>query len=305
MAHRDSKTPDLSDLNAFLAVATAGGFREAARGGRQGASTLSEAVRRLEADLGVRLLNRSTRSVTATEAGARLLERLGPALREVDAAIDVVNTFRDRPTGTLRLNVPIVAARLVLPAILPGFMAAYPDIRVEITAEDSFVDVLAKGCDAGVRYEERLEADMIAVPIGPRHQRIATAAAPAYLAARGVPDHPRDLLTHACLRGRFSSGSMPDWEFERDGEVIFVDTRGPLIVGPGGAMDLAVAAAVAGMGVVHLFEEWLDPHLRDGTLIPVLEPWWQTFTGPYLYYPGRRFVPATLRAFIDYIRTAR
>ena len=175
----ETRKPELSDLNALLAVATAGGFREAARKGRQSASTLSEAIRRLETDLGVRLLNRSTRSITPTEAGAQLLERLGPALREVDAAIDVVNTFRDRPSGTLRLNVPISVARLVLPAILPGFMAAYPDIRVEITAEDSFVDVLAQGCDAGMRYEERLEADMIAVPIGPRHQRMATAAAPA------------------------------------------------------------------------------------------------------------------------------
>jgi DNA-binding transcriptional LysR family regulator len=183
-------------------------------------------------------------------------------------------------------------------------MRADPDIRVEITAEDSFVDVLAQGCDAGMRYEERLEADMIAVPIGPRHQRMATAAAPAYLAAHGTPDHPRDLLAHACLRGRFRSGAMPDWEFERDGEVVMVETKGPLIVGPGGAMDLAVVMAIAGNGVVHLFEEWLSPHLRDGTLVPVLEPWWQTFSGPFLYYPGRRLVPATLRAFIDYIRTA-
>ncbi|WP_420382753.1 LysR substrate-binding domain-containing protein [Novosphingobium sp.] len=300
----ETRKPELSDLNALLAVATAGGFREAARKGRQSASTLSEAIRRLETDLGVRLLNRSTRSVTPTEAGAQLLERLGPALREVDAAIDVVNTFRDRPSGTLRLNVPISVARLVLPAILPGFMAAYPDIRVEITAEDSFVDVLAQGCDAGMRYEERLEADMIAVPTGPRHQRMATAAAPAYLAAHGTPEHPRDLLDHACLRGRFRSGAMPDWEFEHDGEVIFVDPKGPLIVGPGGAMDLAVAAAVAGNGIVHLFEEWLAPHLHDGTLVPVLKPWWQMFSGPYLYYPGRRLVPATLRAFIDHIRAS-
>ena len=165
-------------------------------------------VRRLEAKLGVRLLNRTTRSVVPTEAGARLLGRLGPALTEVEAALDVVNGFRDRPAGTLRLNVPVSAARLVLPAIVPPFLAAYPDIRLEVIAEESFVDVLAAGCDAGIRYGERLEQDMIAVPIGPRVQRFATAASPAYLERRGRPEHPRELLGHACLRGRFPSGAM-------------------------------------------------------------------------------------------------
>ena len=214
---------DLGDLTAFAAVARAGGFRDAARATGGSASGLSEAVRRLEAKLGVRLLNRTTRSVAPTEAGARLLDRLGPALGEVEAALDVVNGFRDRPAGTLRLNVPVVAARLVLPRIVPPFLAAYPDIRLEVIAEDSFVDVLAAGCDAGIRYDERLEQDMIAVPIGPREQRFATAASPAYLDRRGRPAHPRELLDHACLRGRFSSGAMPAWEFERDGEVVKVD----------------------------------------------------------------------------------
>ena len=159
---------DLADLNAFLAVAQARGFRDAARTAGSSASTLSEAVRRLEARLGVRLLHRTTRSVVPTEAGTRLIERLAPALSEVEAALDVVNLFRDRPAGTLKLNVPVSAARLVLPAILPGFLAAYPDIQVEIVAEDGFVDMVASGCDAGIRYDERLEQDMIAVPIGPR-----------------------------------------------------------------------------------------------------------------------------------------
>src|SRR5271168_4757634 len=196
----------LSDLTAFIAVARAGGFREAARTSGHSASSLSEAVRRLETQLGVRLFNRTTRSVVPTEAGARLLERLGPALGEVDAALDVVNGYRDRPAGTLRLNVPISAALLVLPRIVPPFLAAYPDILLEVIAEDSFVDVLATGCDAGIRYDERLEQDMIAIPIGPRKQRFATAASPDYLKRRGRPDHPRDLLKHACVRGRFPSG---------------------------------------------------------------------------------------------------
>lgn len=293
---------DLGDLNAFVAVARAKGFREGARAIDGSASGLSEAVRRLEARLGVRLLNRTTRSVVPTEAGQRLLERLAPALGEVEAAVDVVNRFRERPMGTLRLNVPVSAARLVLPTILPRFLAEYPDIRVEVVTEESFVDVLAAGCDAGIRYEERLEQDMIAVPIGPRVQRMATAAAPAYLDRRGRPKHPRDLLGHACIRGRFRSGTIPSWEFERNGKVLKINPDGPLLVAIGGGIDLAIEAAIAGTGVVHLFEEWLRPHLSEGSLEPVLETWWQRFSGPLLYYSGRRLVPAPLKAFIDFIK---
>jgi DNA-binding transcriptional LysR family regulator len=295
---------DLTDLSAFLAVARAKGFRDGARASGSSASGLSEAVRRLETELGVRLLNRTTRSVVPTEAGQRLLERLGPALNEVQAALDVVSGFRSRPAGTLRLNVPVSAARLALPAIVPPFLAAYPDIRLEVIADDNFVDVLAAGCDAGIRYDERLEQDMIAVPIGPRVQRFATAASPAYLDRHGRPQHPRDLLNHACLRGRFSSGAMTPWEFECDGEVVRVDPSGPLLVQVGAATDLAVEAAIAGTGIIYLFEDWLRPHLASGTLEPVLESWWQRFSGPFLYYPGRRLLPAPLRAFVDFIKSS-
>lgn len=293
---------NLQDLFAFHAVVQAGGFREGARASGKSASSLSDAVRRAEARLGVRLLNRTTRSVAPTEAGARLLERLVPALAEVEAALDVVNGFRERPSGTLKLNVPLSAARLVLPGILTPFLNAFPEIKVEVIVEESFVDILAAGCDAGIRYDERLEQDMIAVPIGPRTQRFATAAAPAYLNTHGRPAHPRELLGHACLRGQFSSGLMPAWEFERDGEVVRVEPTGPLKVRIGGAVDLAVDAAVQGLGVIHLFEDWLAPYLASGALEPVLEPWWQTFSGPFLYYPGRRHPPAALKAFIEFVR---
>lgn len=294
---------DLSDLNAFLAVARARGFRDAARQSETSASALSEAVRRLEARLGVRLFHRTTRSVTPTEAGARLLERLVPALGEVEAALDVVNGFRDRPAGTLRLNLPTSAARLVMPELLPDFLAAYPDIQVEIVADDSFIDVLASGCDAGVRYDERLEQDMIAIPIGPRIQCLATAASPDYLDRHGRPAHPRDLLDHACLRGRFASGALTTpWEFERDGEIVRVEPQGQLIVNVTGAIDLALDMALAGVGVIHLFEGWLRPHFRAGTLEPVLRHWWQPFSGPFLYYSGRRLVPPPLRAFVDFVK---
>jgi DNA-binding transcriptional LysR family regulator len=294
---------DLSDLNAFVAVARAKGFRDGARVHGSSASGLSEAVRRLETQLGVRLLNRTTRSVVPTEAGAHLLQRLGPALTEVEAAIDGVNGFRDSPAGLLRLNVPVSAARLVLPGIVPRFLAAYPDVRLEVITEESFVDILASGCDAGIRYEERLEQDMIAVPIGPRVQSFAAAAAPAYLDRHGRPEHPRELLGHACLRGRFPSGAMiAPWEFEREGEVVRVDPTGPLIVQGGGATELAVDIAMAGTGIIYLFEDWLRPHLESGALEPVLKPWWPRFSGPFLYYPGRRLVPAPLRAFVDFIK---
>ena len=292
---------DLADLQALVAVVRARGFRDAARATGSSASTLSEAVRRLERRLAVRLLTRTTRSITLTEAGARLLERLGPALDEVETALDVVNGFRDRPAGTLRLNVPVSASRLVLPGIVPGFLAAFPDIRLEVTAEENLVDVFAAGCDAGIRYEERLEQDMIAIPIGPRLQHAVTAASPAYLARHGRPAHPRDLLHHACLRGRFASGAMTPWEFEKDGEVLNVEVTGPLVVRIGATTDLAGDAALAGVGIIHLFEQWLQPHLDSGALEPVLQDWVRPFTGPFLYYPSRRYMPAPLRAFVDFI----
>jgi DNA-binding transcriptional LysR family regulator len=214
----------------------------------------------------------------------------------------VINGFRDRPMGTLKLNVPVIVTRLVLPRIVPAFLAAYPDIRLEVTAEDGLIDVLAAGYDAGIRYDERLEQDMIAIPIGPRTQRFATAASPPYLDRHGHPDHPRDLLAHACLAARHASGAMTIWEFERDGEIVKIDPSGPLVVRIGAAVDLAVEAAVAGTGIITLFEEWLQPYFDSGALVPVLQPWWQAFSGPFLYYPGRRYLPAPLRAFVDFVR---
>ncbi|QEI05516.1 LysR family transcriptional regulator [Pigmentiphaga aceris] len=296
---------NLEDLAAFVAVVREGGFRGAARATGTSASRLSEALRRLETQLGVRLLHRTTRNVAPTDAGARLLERLRPALSEVESALDVVNGFRDRPAGRLRLNVPVNVAHTILPRIVPPFLAAYPDICVEVIAQDRFVDLVAENCDAGIRYEERLEQDMIAVPIGPRWQRFATAAAPAYLNQRGRPAHPRDLLDHSCLRIRHASGAAPPWQFERDGETVTVDAKGPLVVEIGAAIELAVAAAVAGNGIIFLFEDWLQPYFDRGELEPVLSDWWPGFSGPFLYYSGRRHLPAPLRAFVDFANAMR
>lgn len=293
---------DFNDLAAFASVARAGGFRDAARASGVSASSLSIAVRRLEQKLGLRLLNRTTRSVAPTEAGSRLLERLTPLFGEMEAALDVLNLFRDKPSGTLRLNVPVSAAWVILPDIVTAFMKAYPDIRVEVMVEDGFVDLLSIGCDAGIRYDERLEQDMIAIPIGPRVQRFATGAASSYLDAYGRPEHPRELLSHACLRGQFSSGAMAMWNFQRGDEVFRLDPPGPLLIKPVAGLELAVAVALRGGGIVHTFEDLLVPHFESGALEPILESWRQSFPGPFLYYPGHRHVPAPLRAFVDFVR---
>lgn len=291
--------PNLSDLDAFVAVARTRSFRGAAKLRGVSASSLSEALRRLEERLGVRLLNRTTRSVTPTEAGEHLLDRLSPALGEIAGALDAVNSFRDSPRGTLRLNVPTIVAREILPPIATRFLAVHSGITLEVTANDSFIDVLAAGFDAGIRYDERIERDMIAVPIGPRRQRFVAAAAPAYLAAFGTPEEPRDLLDHACIRHRFASGVVLPWEFVRAGETVRISPEGPLVAS---AVELETSAAVAGLGVVYTFEEFLAPFIRRGDLVPVLADWWQSFSGPFLYYPSRTHMPAALRAFVDFLK---
>ncbi|MFP6562723.1 LysR family transcriptional regulator [Paraburkholderia sp. B3] len=293
--------PDLSDLSTFVAVAQARGFRAAALTRGVSPSALSDAIRRLEQQLGVRLLNRTTRSVTPTEAGQRLLERLAPAFGEIAGALDAINSFRDSPTGTLRLNVPSIVAREILPALVPDFLAAHPGITLEVVTNDTFIDVLAAGFDAGIRYDERIEKDMVAIPIGPRRQRFVAAAAPRYLEAHGEPRHPRDLLQHACIRHRFDSGVTPAWEFERNGEVVRITPNGPLVAS---TTDLERGAAIAGVGIIYTFEEFLRPSIESGALVPVLARWWQSFRGPYLYYASRTHMPGPLRAFVDFIRAA-
>lgn len=293
---------DIALLHAVVAVAKAGGFREAARMTGSNPSRLSDAVRRAEQQLGVRLFNRTTRTVALTEAGRVLMSRLMPAMNEVDAALDALNNFRNTPGGTLRLNVPVSAARLVLPAIVPGFLKRYPDIQLEVVAESNVQDIFRDGCDAGIRYDDHLEQDMVALPIGPRVQRFAAAAAPTYLAAFGTPQHPRDLLQHRCLYGRYATGVVAEWEFENGDDVVRLQPKGPLICSIGAAMDLTVSAAISGAGVVYLFEDWIKPALKDGSLHPILNDWWQSFSGLWLYYNDRRLIPAPLQAFLDYVR---
>jgi DNA-binding transcriptional LysR family regulator len=289
----------LSELDAFTAIARERSFRAAARKRGVSASSLSDCLRRLEERLGVRLLNRTTRSVTPTEAGQRLLERLAPALGEVALALGQLESFRDSPAGTLRLNVPTIVARSFLPDMANRFLKLYPQVTLEVVGEDSFIDVLAAGYDAGIRYDERLERDMIAVPIGPRKQRYITAAAPDYLARRGIPQHPKDLLDHDCIRHRFLSGTGWPWEFDRDGETVMITPSGPVIAN---VIEMEVGAAVAGLGVIRTFEEVLMPDVEAGRLTLILGEWVTEFSGPFLYYASRHHMPAALRAFVDFVK---
>jgi DNA-binding transcriptional LysR family regulator len=289
----------LSDLDAFTAIARERSFRAAARKRGVSASSLSDSLRRLEERLGVRLLNRTTRSVTTTEAGARLLERLAPALGEVCSALEQLDGFRGRPTGTLRLNVPTIAARLFMPDLANRFLKLYPQITLEIVGEDTFIDVLAAGYDAGIRYDERLERDMIAVPIGPRRQRYVTAAAPTYLEERGVPLHPTDLIEHDCIRHRFLSRTTLTWEFDRNGETLVITPTGPIVAN---VIEMELGAAIAGLGIIRTFEEVLQPAMETGALLPILDEWVTEFSGPFLYYGSRRHMPPALRAFVDFVK---
>lgn len=290
---------ELSHLDAFVAVARAKNFRRAAIRAGISASALSAAVRALEDRLGVLLLHRTTRSVTPTEAGQRLLDQLGPALDAVTAAVDAARDLAATPTGRLRINSASGPARLALAGLVGPFLLAHPGITLEIVEDDSFVDIVAAGFDAGVRYEEHLAQDVVAVPLGPP-QRFVVVAAPAHLAAHGTPTHPDELRGRPMIAHRFSSGASPPWEFARDGQTLFVPARGPLITS---STDVALRAAADGLGFAYVFDGFAAPWTQRGALVEVLAEWSVRFTGPLIYTPARRLMPAPLRAFIDFVRS--
>ena len=289
------------DLRLFIAAVRHGGFRGAARVTSVPASTVSEAVRRLEDQLGTRLMNRTTRNVALTVAGVELMNRIVPVLASLDSALETVAGFGKGLRGTLRLNVPGAVTRTILPPIAADFLRSYPEVTLDITVDDGLVDILSKGADAGIRYGETLAQDAISVPIGPRRQRIATAASPDYLARHGTPGHPRDLLAHACLRTRFPGGAITEWTFENGSESLTVNPTGPLTISTQAA-EFAIETAISGHGIVATFEDWLRPAMDDGRLTAVLEAWWPSFEGPFLYYSSRRHMPPPLRAFVDFIK---
>jgi DNA-binding transcriptional LysR family regulator len=288
---------DLRDLSAFLAVARIRNFRRAALDERVSVSSLSQRLRDMEERLGVRLLNRTTRSVALTEAGELLLGRVGPAMSEVTDALERVRGLRGVPSGRLRINAPPPAVDLVLAPMVAPFLRAYPQVDLEIVGQSGFIDMVDAGYDAGVRYGEHLEQDMIAISLGPP-QRYAVVAAPDYLAQHGKPKHPRDLLDHACIRIRFSSGAMLDWEFEKAGRVVKLSPPAKLVVNhPGPAMR----AVRDGVGFWLTFRDQVDQVIASGELISVLDDWCAPFPGPFLYYPSRRQPPPALAAFIAFV----
>ncbi|WP_343615470.1 LysR family transcriptional regulator [Novosphingobium sp.] len=275
---------DLGSLAMFQAVAQAGSFTKAAAQLGVSQSALSHSLRRLEGKLGLRLLNRSSRSIAPTEAGERLLETLGPALEQIDARIASLTALRDQPAGTIRISAAEHSARTLLWPAVDRLVARYPDIRVEINVNAGLTDIVAGRYDAGIRLGERLEQDMIAVRIGPR-LRMVTAGAPAYFAKHGRPATPHDLSRHRCINLRMPSGNLYSWEYEQDGRELKVKVDGQLVFND---VELLVAAAVQGHGLVHLVEDRAAPLLASGALEPVLEDWCEPFDGYYLYYPSRR-----------------
>jgi DNA-binding transcriptional LysR family regulator len=289
-----------TDLAAFLAIARHRSFRKAADAMGVTPSALSHALRGTEERVGVRLLNRTTRSVALTEAGERLFARINPAFRDIQDAIEDLNSFRHRPAGTLRFNAARVACHLVLLPILARFMAEYPDIRVEVVSDNALSDVVGQGFDAGIRFGEAIAADMIAAPIGPR-VRFAVVGSPGLLAQHGTPRSPHDLRQIPCIRYRFLSGVLYRWEFERGGDEVEVEVDGPLTVSD---QDLMVGPALDGAGLAYVFEAQVQQHLAAGRLVRVLADWCPFYPGFFLYYPSRRQLPAALRAFVDHVRAS-
>jgi DNA-binding transcriptional LysR family regulator len=290
--------PTLTDLTAFSAIAAHQSFRAAADALGVSRSSLSHAMRGLERDLGVRLLHRTTRSVSATDAGQRLLVRLAPVLRDLDQALDEVADDRGRPRGPLRINANEIAARMLLREAVPRFLERYPDVELDLVTDGRLVDVVEHGFDAGVRLWDDVPGDMIAVRLG-GPSRFLAVAAPGYLAERPPPSTPDDLKHHRCIRQRLPSGKRYRWEFERRGQEASIDAPGVLTLDHSGLM---VEAALAGLGIAYVPERAARSQLDDGILVTVLEDWCPEISGLCLYYPGHRHVPSGLRAFIDLLR---
>jgi DNA-binding transcriptional LysR family regulator len=300
---KKNRIPSFDDLTVFLIVCETSGFRAAARRLGLSPSQISDSITRLEAQLGLPLFIRNTRSVMPTESGRTLAERMAPLLGETLAVLDQVANAAHQVSGLLKLNVSGAVMVDILPPLIDLFRKKHPAVQVEIMVEDRFVNAIASGCLAGIRYGEHLAQDMISVPIGPARQQLALCAAPAYLNARGHPAHPSDLLRHDCVRLRFSSGALTPWTFERGGDILTIDPPSPLIIGVTAAAA-AIELTSAGHGFIYTFKNWLQPALDSGALIALLPDWSQKFDGPRLYFSSRS-MPAVLRAFIDFVAQQR
>ena len=287
----------LDGLLAFWKVAEHRGFSAAAAALEVSPSALSQAIRSLETRLGVRLLNRTTRSVSLTEAGEAYLSRVGPALSDVQEAGEQLHALQGRPSGVLRINAARISIAMVLQPLLAGFLEAYPDVQVELSDDEGYVDIVERGFDAGVRLGESVQKDMVAVPLG-GPVAVAVVGSPAYFKRHPAPRHPLDLVRHECVRFRFSgSGAIHKWELTVDDRIVEYEIGGSLTISDS---LFSVEAALDGIGLAYTFEQLALPHLRAKTLKRVLADFSPTFPGFYLYYPSRRQQPSKLKAFVDY-----
>lgn len=293
--------PRLDSLEVLAAIVRCGGFRAAAQERGVSSSALSQTVNALEETLGIRLLNRTTRSVAPTEAGARLLDRLMPALHEIRGAIDDLDQLRESPSGTVRINAPGPAVDHVLCPLVFDFMRTYPDVKVDIVSDAAIVDIVEQGFDAGVRFGKQLTQDMIAIPLGPP-LRYAIVASPDYLQRHGVPSTPSELMAHDCIRRRFPGGTLVTWHFEKQGEALEITPEGRLTLG---SAHQELQAALAGQGIAHVFEDYTTAHIKSGTLVELLPDWSQSLPGWFLYYHNRRHAGAAMKVFLDHVRTYR
>jgi len=287
-----------AEVSAFVAIAERSSFAKAAVHLGVSRSTLSETLRALEEKLGVRLLNRTTRSVAPTEVGQRLLAQLRPALDNFEEIVESVNVFRDKPAGHLRLTVPRPAAKTIFEPMLAEFLATYPAITLEISVDSALTDIVRDRFDAGIRPGHRVERDMVAVRIG-EDARPTVVASPGYLTRHPRPKAPADLREHNCVRHRFASGVVPQWVFEKRGKSLEVMVSGSLITNDG---DLAIRAALDGVGIARLPAGMIETFIASKQLIPLLQDWAPRSVGFFLYYPSRRQMPAALRALIDFVR---
>ncbi|CCV11356.1 LysR family transcriptional regulator [Mesorhizobium sp. STM 4661] len=292
--------PSLNDLAAFAAVASHRSFRKAADAMGVSRSALSHAIIGLESKLGIRLLNRTTRSVSLTQAGAQLLARLDPVLQDLDQALDTLSEARGSPSGELRINANKSGARILLRDVIPRFLDLNPEVELDFVSEGRLVDIVEQGFDAGVRLLEAVPQDMVAVRFGGDVRFIAVAA-PSYLQGRGTPNTPDDLHAHSCIRQRLPSGKRYRWEFSRRGAEFAVDVPGNLTLDDN---DLLVEAAAAGRGIAYVPEHFAQSFLKSGRLVTILADWCPPMPGLALYYPRNRHVPSPLRAFIDILKEA-
>ena len=295
------KKPSLDDLEVFTAVARTRSFRKAAAERGVTGPAISQAIRNLEGVLGVRLLNRTTRSVSPTEAGEQLLQRLRPVFAEIAGALEGVDTFKQKPAGSVRINAPPPAVEFMLAPLIGPFLTAYPDISLEIINESAIVDIVEGGFDAGVRFGEELARDMIAVPLGPQ-LRYMVVGAPAYLERQGAPREPSDLLHHQCLRLRFPNGRIFAWDFEKAGRGVTIMPEGRLVLNDPRHL---VRAAIFGLGLARVLDDYARKPLAAGELVEVLGDWCPRIPSWFLYYPSRRQLPPAMRAFLDFIARHR